>query len=69
MIEIYITCLLQILSFSSCFRRFEIKNFFVSQPLYQTIFHNWSAPPHIIFFISTTLYKTDKKKQLISSWR
>ena len=33
MIEIYITCLLQILSFSSRFRRFEIKNFFVSQPL------------------------------------
>ena len=27
MMEIYITCLLQILSFFSCFRRFEMKNF------------------------------------------
>ena len=27
MIEIYITCLLQILSFSSRFKQFEMKNF------------------------------------------
>ena len=40
MMEIYITCLIQILSFSSRFRRFEMKNFFVGKLWWPTILHN-----------------------------
>ena len=38
--EIYISYLQEILSFSSHFRRLEMNIFFVNQPLWQTIFHN-----------------------------
>ena len=42
--EIYITSLLQILSFSSCFRRFEIKNFVAPQ----NIFHLYGPETRMI---------------------
>ena len=56
--EIYITCLLQILSFSSRFRRFEMKNF-LQQPTMVAIIYIIISPRllprHRIFFISTGL--------------
>ena len=57
MTEIYITCLLQILSFSSRFRRFEMKNF-LQQPTMVAIIYiiiNLPSPHDRIFFIPTGL--------------
>ena len=62
--EIYITCLLQILSFSSRFGRFETKifHYFYYFSLFPTVFHNWWPPR--IFCLSTTKPKQNKPKRL-----
>ena len=51
MMEIYITCLLQILSFSSRFIRFEIKNF-LRQPTMVADNNSWLvASPEFFSFL------------------
>ena len=54
--EIYITYLLQILSFSSRFGRFEMKNFLCPQTMVAANISD-SPPPPGYFFISTGMFK------------
>ena len=64
--KIYITHLLQILNFSSPFRRFEIKNFLRQPTMGADNISNLvpplpaPTPPPKIFFISTGLILTTK---------
>ena len=44
MMEIYVTCLLQILSFSSPFRRFQVKNFLRPPTMVADIISQLVAP-------------------------
>ena len=57
--EIYITCLLQILSFSSRFRRFEMKNFLQQPTMVAIIYIIISPPPHTQNFFHLHLYGED----------
>ena len=61
--EIYITCLLQILSSSSRFRRFEMKNF-LHRPTIMADNISWLvAAPQNLFFISTGLHMSFFNKE------
>ena len=51
MIEIYITCLLQILSFPSSFRRFEMKNFLRRPPMVVDNISELVAPQECLSFL------------------
>ena len=66
MIEIYITYFLQILSFSSPFRRFEMRNF-LRRPLVglQNFFHFYRSEQYqgldTLHEFGETIYKNNKK--------
>ena len=63
--KIYITHLLEILNFSSLFRRFEIKNVLFRPTMMADNISNLVAPPRRIFFISTGLNIAQKIGQKI----
>ena len=60
--EIYITCLLQILSFFSRFRRFEMKNFLCQPTMMADNISQLGAPKNFFYFYGPTYYVKDCAK-------